>query len=182
MASHLQCGRAVRTSLPRKEQETLDVVFRSEVIYLHSLQKRSWRLGGTMKEGQEGGAVRGGGGGGLLLCKAVTPRPPRRPHISAPLAPGQQCSGDPLSPLVYLSESQSLKVHDTPRRGGPAEGWGIAGLWKALRKVDGWVGASRAPLFLNRQPSACHFTIRVSALRSPSPPQAWFLSCKMEIN
>lgn len=54
---------------------------------------------GRRKKGRKGAGVRGGGGGGSLLCKATTPRPPRRAHTSALLAPGQQCPGIPLDCL-----------------------------------------------------------------------------------
>lgn len=52
---------------------------------------------GIQKKGRR--ARVGRGWRGSLLCKATTPRPPRRPHTSALLAPGQQCPGIPLDCL-----------------------------------------------------------------------------------
>lgn len=142
------------------------------------------------------GRARGCGAGVAVVHSSVRPRHHGLHADHTPQRCLLQASSVLGSPwIAYLSESQSLKVHDTPRRGGPAEGadqllsktflcWGcrgIAGLWKGLRKVDGRVGASRAPLFLDRQPSTCHFTIRVFALKSFTS-SSWFLSCKMEIN
>ena len=69
------------------------------------------------------GRARGCGAGVAVVRSSVRPRHHGLHAEHTPQRCLLQASSVLGSPwIAYLSESQSLKVHDTPRRGGPAEG------------------------------------------------------------